>query len=128
MFEVFRNQSRSASGAIKYVTIGVLMMIWAGLWYYYFIRPVAEAPTWQKFACVGTILSGFAIATIGLLFGLIGRGAKGADTTVGMTSTVSPSPVVPVAPVELNAAGAVTRAVATPSPAMSVAVKPTSIR
>ncbi len=88
MFELLRGQSRSAAGAIWYVTIGVLMMIWAGLWYYYFLRPDPNPPTWQSFTCVGTILSGFAIGAIGLLFGLIGRGAKAADTTVGVASPV----------------------------------------
>lgn len=88
MFELLRGQSRSAAGAIWYVTIGVLMMIWAGLWYYYFLWPVQNPPRWQTFTCVGTILSGFAIGSIGLLFGLIGRGAKAADTTVGVASPV----------------------------------------
>ena len=88
MFELLRGQSRSAAGAIWYVTIGVLMMIWAGLWYYYYLWPVPNPPTWQTFTCVGTILSGFAIGSIGLLFGLIGRGAKAADTTVGVANPV----------------------------------------
>ena len=46
---------------------------------------------------MGTILSGFAIAGIGLMFGLIGRGAKAADTTIGVAATpaiVAPTPVV----------------------------------
>lgn len=86
MFELLRGQSRSAAGAIWYVTIGILMMIWAGLWYYYFLWPVQNPPRWQTFTCVGTILSGFAIGAIGLLFGLIGRGAKAADTTVAVAN------------------------------------------
>ena len=105
MLELFRNQSRSAAGAIKYVTIGSLLIIWAGLWYYYFLMPVPNAPAWQKFTCVGTILSGFAIAVIGLLFGLIGRGAKAADTTVGATSSGQAASVVPVVPTNLRSAG-----------------------
>ena len=105
MLELFRNQSRSAAGAIKYVTIGTLLIIWAGLWYYYFLMPVPNAPTWQKFTCVGTILSGFAIAAIGLLFGLIGRGAKAADTTVGAASSRQAASVVQVVPASVRAAG-----------------------
>ncbi len=83
MFEMLRTQSRSASGAILYVTIGTLLMIWSCLTYYYFLMDNPSAPAWQNFACIGTILSGFAIASIGLLFGVIGRGAKAADTTIG---------------------------------------------
>ena len=105
MFELFRSQSRSAAGAIKYVTVGTLMIIWAWLWYYYFLMPVPNAPTWQKFTCVGTILSGFALGVIGLLFGLIGRGAKAADTTVGGASSGQAASVVPVVPSNLRNAG-----------------------
>ena len=83
MFEMLRTQSRSASGAILYVTVGTLLMIWSGLYYYYFLSAAERTSDWQNFACLGTILSGFAIAAIGLLFGVIGRGAKAADTTVG---------------------------------------------
>ncbi len=97
MFELLRSQSKSASGAILYVTIGTLLMIWSGLWYFYFLRPDPNPPAWQSFTCMGTILSGFAIAAIGLMFGLIGRGAKAADTTVGVAAApaiVAPTPVV----------------------------------
>jgi len=84
MFELLKSQSRSASGAILYVTVGTLLIIWSGLTYYYFLMDTPDAPAWQKFACVGTILSGLAIASIGLLFGLIGRTAKAADNAVGV--------------------------------------------
>ena len=95
MFGIFRGQSRSASGAILYVTIGALMVIWSGLWYYYFLRPQDNPPAWQSFACIGTILSGSTIALIGLLFGMIGRGAKAADTTVAIAPS---NPAVSVIP------------------------------
>ncbi len=93
MFEMLRSQSRSATGAILYVTVGTLLMIWSCLTYYYFLMNNPSAPAWQNFLCIGTILSGFAIATIGLLFGIIGRGAKAADTTV---ATVAAAPIAPV--------------------------------
>jgi len=105
MLNLLRSQSRSVAGAITYVTIGALMMIWAGLWYYYFLMPVPNPPTWQMFACVGTILSGFAIGAIGLLFGLIDRGAKAADTTVGVASAVPVAPILQAVPSGLGAAG-----------------------
>jgi len=105
MFDFLRTQSKSAAGAILYVTVGTLAMIWAGLWYFYFISPNPNPPAWQSFTCLGIILSGFAVATIGLLFGLIGRGAKAADTTVGVTAQ---APVAPVA--------AARTAVANPAP------------
>ena len=123
MFELFQNQSRSAAGAIKYVTIGSLLIIWAGLWYYYFLMPAPNAPTWQKYTCVGTIMSGFAIAAIGLLFGLIGRGAKAADTTVGAASTGAVAPVQ-VVPAGVGMAGAVSTPVVTAVPVTATAFNP----
>jgi uncharacterized BrkB/YihY/UPF0761 family membrane protein len=101
MFEMIRSQSRSAFGAIMYVTIGTLLVIWAGLAYYYFVMPDPEAPMWQRFLCVGTILSGIAVASIGLLFGLIGRAAKPADTNTGVAATAP----VAVAPTAVGAPG-----------------------
>lgn len=95
MLEFLRSPSRSAAGAILYVTIGTLMVIWAGLWYYYFILPVENPSTWQRFTCVGTILSGLAIVAIGLLFGLIGRGAREADNKIEVAPTVPVAPLPP---------------------------------
>jgi uncharacterized BrkB/YihY/UPF0761 family membrane protein len=94
MLELLRSPSRSAATAILYVTIGTLMVIWAGLWYFYFLMPQTAPPAWEKFACVGTILSGCAIAVIGFLFGSIGRDAKAADNAVGVASSGSIAPVV----------------------------------
>jgi hypothetical protein len=99
MFEVFRSPSRSAAGAIGYVTVGTLMVIWAGLWYYYFLRPLPNPPAWQSYLCMATILSGVAIGVIGLLFGMIGRGAKAADNTVGGVDTNAVSTPVLATPV-----------------------------
>ena len=84
MFEMLRAQSRSAFGAILYVTVGTLLMIWAGLYYYFYLSDASRPSDWQNFLCMGTLLSGLAVAAIGLLFGLIGGTAKSADTNVGV--------------------------------------------
>lgn len=115
MFELLRAQSKSATGAILYVTIGTLLVIWAGLYRYYFLTDNSDAPVWQHFACLGTILSGIAIAAIGLLFGLIGRSAKNADTTVGV------APAGPIAPVMT---GAVAGGVVSAAPVMERPLHP----
>ncbi len=98
MFEMIRSQSRSAFGAIMYVTIGTLLVIWAGLAYYFFLKDNPDAPPWQTFFCVGTILSGLAVGAIGLLFGLIGRSAKPADTTTGVAATAPVAQTAVAAP------------------------------
>lgn len=96
MFGLLRNQSRSAAGAIWYVTIGTLMVIWSGLWYFFFLLPDSNPSAWQRFVCAGMILSGLAIGVIGLLFGPIGRSSKGADTTVGVAASepMTSTPIV----------------------------------
>jgi hypothetical protein len=102
MLELIRNPSRSASGAILYVTVGTLMVIWAGLYYYFFLFSTPDSEPWQKYGCVGTILSGLAIAIIGFLYGQIGQGAKSADNTVGVASTTQVAPLMPVVASSVN--------------------------
>ena len=93
MPELIRSPSKSAAGAIAYVTVGTLLMVWSVLWYAYFLYNRPDAPVWQRFTCTGMIISGLAVVAIGLLFGLIGREAKVADTTVAV---VAPEATVPV--------------------------------
>lgn len=97
MFELFRNQSRSAAHAILYVTVGTLIMIWSILWYALYLRPDPNPSTSQVFLTLGVILSGLAITVIGILFGLIGRSAKAADTTLATAAGITP-PVASLAP------------------------------
>ena len=114
MLDYLRTQSKSAAGAITYVTVGTLLMIWSGLYYYFFLMREPNPSPEQSFTCLGIILSGFAIAAIGLLFGLIGRGAKAADHMVaagtvtpvaaadqgtGTSAAIGAAPVAAVAPV-----------------------------
>jgi hypothetical protein len=130
MLGLLRSQSRSASNAIWYVTIGLLLVIWAGLWYYYFLRPEPDPPRYQTFLCVGIILSGVTIASIGFLFGLIGRGAKAADTTVAVTPSAPVVAPVAAGPAEaavtpgVNPTGAVAPAVTPAVPAVSTGAVP----
>jgi len=119
MFDKLRNQSRSAAGAIWYVTVGTLLMIWAGLYYCYFLMPLPNPPAWQSFACVGAILSGLAVVAIGLMFGTIGRGAKAADANVEVAATKVVEPAV-------RASGTTTRVVSSPT-VPAVAVSPRSV-
>lgn len=122
MFELMKSPSRSAAGAIMYVTIGTLMVIWAGLWYYFFLSPLSNPPAWQKFVCVGTILSGLAIGVIGLLFGMIGREAKAADNAVGV------APAGPITPIIAGgmAPAAIEVPVATRPESSKIAVPPST--
>ncbi len=90
MLSLLRSPSRSAGTAVMYVTIGVLMMIWTGVWYYARHEHWAENSdaTAEKYICIGLFMSGLAVTVIGLLVGQIGGAAKQADNTVGVAGTV----------------------------------------
>ena len=94
---LLRAPSRSAGTAIWFITVGVLMMIWTGVWYYS-MWGVEGTPEGRKYICAGLFFSGLAVAVIGLMIGQIGRAAKRADNTVGTVPTNSPVAPAVVAP------------------------------
>src|SRR5262245_19854425 len=70
--------SRPASAAylsLVYITVGALIDVWSGIWYWYLTRnPPVQESTW--YWCYGFILTGFVILVIGLAVGRIGRSAR----------------------------------------------------
>jgi hypothetical protein len=99
-----RQPSPSTGLAIFYITIGTLLAIWGGVWYY-FLRnegPANPPATWQYYVCAGVFLSGIAIAIIGLLVGRIGQEAQNADTPIGKVTAaeVKPQGVPATAPAQ----------------------------
>jgi hypothetical protein len=76
---MFLNRPSSAARtAVLYITIGVLTDVWSGIWYWYLTRhPPTNDVTW--FWCYGFLLSGLALAIIGLAIGQIGRSARHAE-------------------------------------------------
>ncbi len=102
MLSLLRSPSRSAGTAIWYVTVGVLMMIWTGVWYYARHQNWAEGSAdgsdhaLEKYVCIGLFMTGLAVLVIGLLVGQIGGAAKQADNTVGVAGqVVQPGMVAP---------------------------------
>jgi hypothetical protein len=70
----------AARSALAYITIGSLMDVWAGVWYWY-MRSMPDGNrdgTWW-YICIGLLLSGAVLIVIGLLIGRIGREARHAD-------------------------------------------------
>ena len=87
-----RQPSPSTGIAIMYITVGVLMTIWAAVWYYFLNHREEVAYDWKYFVCIGLLLSGVSIAVIGLLVGRIGREAQHADIPVGQVTSATVQP------------------------------------
>lgn len=70
----------SARAALLYITVGALMDVWAGVWFWYMrtAHPNDRDGSWW-FICTGLFLSGLVLIVIGFLVGRIGRGARSAD-------------------------------------------------
>jgi hypothetical protein len=86
--------SRGATLSLGYITVGTLMMIWTGLWYWR-LRSLAEPPppeSLQNLMCLGFFLSGLALVVIGLLVGRIGSEAKNADVPLGQIQAAAVTP------------------------------------
>ena len=114
----FTAPSRTAAMAVIYITVGILTMIWTGVWYLY-VATHAEIADWQKFMCAGFFLSGFAVMVIGLLMGQIGSSAKIADNTIAAETAV------PAVPGDSAAVSGTTTPVASP-PAMKPTIPGTA--
>jgi hypothetical protein len=97
--------SGAARMAILYLTVGVLLMIWTGIWRFYMYRhpPQGEGPL---YICYGFLFSGAALAVIGLVMGEVGRKARNADLPLQ-------TPTNPSAPVQVPQQGQI---VAVPAP------------
>lgn len=90
--------------SLVYITIGVLVDIWAGVAMVFY----PPETNWGKFLLFGCLASGFALLVIGLLLGPIGRAARNAElppteatpavAQADQTAAAHPAPLVPAAP------------------------------
>jgi hypothetical protein len=90
--------------ALTYITVGALMVVWSGLWFWYLARnPPDTSMVW--YLCSGLMLTGITLVVIGLGLGQIGWSARHADlppeglvppTNVTPAGTLqTPPPVAP---------------------------------
>jgi hypothetical protein len=87
----FSEWTTAGRAALTYITVGVLTVIWAGVWYVYlFNNPSAQSASYW---CTGFLVTGLAMVVIGLVLGMISRSARHADL---------PPAGVPVAVVNLQ--------------------------
>jgi hypothetical protein len=70
--------SPSARTALVYITFGVLIVIWTGVWYIYLVnnRPDTNSPYYW---CSGLLLTGIAFVALGFALGRIGQSARQAE-------------------------------------------------
>jgi hypothetical protein len=91
--------------AITYVTIGLLMDVWTGVWYFAFGRPAGESlSNTTCFWLAGFFLTGLSLIGIGIFLGPLGRAARraelppgsalGAEADIQRTAAATPQPVV----------------------------------
>jgi hypothetical protein len=90
--------------AITYVTVGLLVDVWTGVWFWAFGRPATNTG-W--FWLAGFFLTGVCLIVVGLLLGPLGRAARraelppgesfGAEVAIQRTAAATPHPIVPPA-------------------------------
>jgi hypothetical protein len=70
----------AARSALVYITLGALMDVWAGIWFWYMrsTHPGDRDGAWW-YVCTGMVLTGLVLMVIGFLVGRIGREARHAD-------------------------------------------------
>jgi hypothetical protein len=96
--------------ALTYVTIGSLLDVWTGVWYFAFHDHAFPLSHTAKFWMFGLFLTGLTLVVIGVLLGPLGRSARKvemppvgvaeAEARIQQTAAANPQPVVaPARPV-----------------------------
>jgi len=121
MTQYFRLPSGSARMAVGYITTGVLMIVWTGVWLHFLYNHEHPEGSQQGYyyLCSGLMLSGIAILVIGVLMGRIGQEAKQAD---GVATIAGPPDVVAAVPQQVAP-----QQVQAPVQQMPVAVQPQQV-
>jgi hypothetical protein len=70
----FSEWTTAGRAALTYITVGVLTVIWAGVWYGYLLNnpPTGSAYYW----CTGFLVTGLTMVFIGLGLGMISHSAQ----------------------------------------------------
>jgi hypothetical protein len=131
MPQYFRLPSGSARIAVGYITTGILMIVWTGVWMHYLYHNDKESQGYW-YVSSGLMLSGFAILIIGILMGRIGQEAKNADGVAAMPTAQEtlgnlPQPVAPLQAQPAAAQQGYTQPVAAPAQPMAGVAQPPQI-
>ncbi|HJZ89504.1 MAG TPA: hypothetical protein VKE40_01440 [Gemmataceae bacterium] len=103
---ILSNPAFGPRTAIAYITVGALLDVWTGVWYFTFARDQQgnlSQQTW--FWLWGLFLTGLTLIVIGLLLGSIGRSARKAElppaeaeaqeAAIQQTAAATPHPIMP---------------------------------
>jgi hypothetical protein len=71
--------SSSAKTSLAYITLGALLLVWTGIWYWYLHNHPEGVQTRTWYICYGLMGTGAVILIIGLAVGEIGRQARHAE-------------------------------------------------
>ena len=102
---ILSNPAFGPRTAITYVTIGLLIDVWTGVWYFSFGRPAGVIlSNTTCFWLAGFFLSGLSLIGIGLFLGPLGRAARRAElpptdvtemeAAIQQTAAAVPNPVI----------------------------------
>lgn len=61
-----------------YITVGALMTVWSGIWYYY-LRSHSSQDGVANYICLGFLLTGVILLAIGFIVGPMARWARQAE-------------------------------------------------
>src|SRR5262245_34561528 len=86
--------SAAARMAVMYITVGILLLVWSGIWWAYMSQhPPAGDGVW--YLCYGLLFSGIALTVIGFIMGHVGRAARQADLPPTVSATPAPGQIQP---------------------------------
>ena len=108
----------AAKMSLFYITIGALMDVWGGIWFWYLHNHPSSSDA-QTYLCWGFLLTGMTLLVIGLALGRIGRAARHAE---------SPPEEVTAATAQIEQAAAARAPIAAPfNPALSAVAPPAAV-
>ena len=124
MPQYLRLPSGSARMAVGYITTGILMIVWTGVWMHYLYNYVENSAQGYWYVSSGLMLSGFALLAIGILMGRIGQEAKNADGVAAMPTAAD---VAATFPQQIAPQPAVAQQVAAPVQQMPSGAQPQQV-
>ena len=86
---ILTKPSGAAPASLFYITLGALMTVWSGIWYAYLRNHGTDSNQGLSYVCMGFLVTGIVLLTIGFTLGPISRWARHAE--------LPPSEVTPTA-------------------------------
>ncbi len=75
---ILSKPSSAAPTSLFYITVGALMTVWSGIWFFYLSRNGSDHQ-FVYYLCTGFLVTGLVLMTIGMLIGPMGRFARKAE-------------------------------------------------